>query len=146
MAASDHINIHQLSSWVPSSDDHHELKQDMEEHEDALRAFMNGKAGDPMDEFGGWAGDEELHPRMVNPSDTAHNPHPANDHRVARAMEGYRTDPDVVPPVMLVNRAGKHEVVDGSHRLSAAKHLGIDSVRAWVADSPRTDEWTPPDY
>ena len=145
MAASDHINIHQRGTWAPSSDEHRELKQDMEEHEDALRAFMHGTAGEPMDEFG-WAGDEELHPRMIRPNDTAHDHHPADDPRVSRAMEGYRTDPEVIPPVILVNRAGKHEVVDGSHRLSAAKHLGIDSVRAWVADSPQTDEWTPPNY
>jgi hypothetical protein len=156
MPAKRHINENQLSmlegwqpsTWAPHSREWHQLEGDdpsLEDHHIALNAFMNGTPEDPMAESS-HSFDAEMHPRLVDPYDTSHVRHPASDDRVAYAIEGYRDDPEKVPPIILVKRGDTHEVVDGHHRLSAAKRAGVENIRAWVADSSRTDEWTPPDY
>lgn len=59
--------------------------------------------------------------------------------RVAHAMEGYRTSPASVPPIVVVSRAGGYEIVDGHHRIRAARRVGKETLPAWVVHSPRTE-------
>ena len=91
--------------------------------------------------------DSYFRPLLVDTNDISHMRHPSSDSRVAHAMEGYQSSsPDVVPPVLLVKRGDTHEVVDGHHRVSAAKRVGMGKIRAWVAESPEQSSWTEPDW
>lgn len=134
-------------TWGKYSKDWHELVEedpDFEGHTFALDALMRGTTDDPWADNASDTG-AEMSPRWVDPSDVTHVRHPRSDPRVASAARGYTKNPLDVPPIILVQRGGTHEVVDGHHRLSAAKYQGLDRVRAWVADSPLQDPWGYPD-
>jgi hypothetical protein len=73
------------------------------------------------------------------------NEHPPDDHRVYRAIEGYKSGADIPPPV-LVKRGGVYEVSDGHHRVAARHYLGHSHIKAYVYHSPRTDKLVLPEY
>ena len=58
------------------------------------------------------------------------------DERRNSAIKGYKENPAALPPILLVKRAGEYEVVDGTHRVSAAIAVGKKSIPAWVVHSP----------
>ncbi|QDN95012.1 hypothetical protein FNV58_01370 (plasmid) [Streptomyces sp. RLB1-9] len=77
-----------------------------------------------------------FHRAMVDPHTIDHKRHGSSDGRVASAVEGYKKNPDEMPPVVLVHRHGVFQVADGHHRTEAAKAVGMDKVPAYVAKSP----------
>lgn len=81
----------------------------------------------------------EFHPMRVHPRHIDFHPSGMHDQRVRNALEGYKTNPDSVPPLVLVKRHNVYQVADGHHRAEAAASLG-KSVRAYVAHSPHPDE------
>lgn len=81
----------------------------------------------------------EFHPMRVHPRHIDFHPSGMYDQRVRNALEGYKTNPDSVPPLVLVKRHNVYQVADGHHRAEAAASLG-KSVRAYVAHSPHPDE------
>jgi hypothetical protein len=54
--------------------------------------------------------------------------------RVRSAMEGYRDNPEGMPPVTLVHTGEALEVEDGHHRIAAARRLGMKKIPAIIAD------------
>jgi hypothetical protein len=88
--------------------------------------------------------DLTFHHAMVSPSAIDHKRHEAGDYRVQHAAEGYRDNPEQMPPVVLVHRHGVFQVADGHHRTEAAKAAGIKKIHAYVAKSPLSD--TPDEY
>lgn len=84
--------------------------------------------------------DLEFHPYKAVPTEHIdYVRHPPNDPRVQRAIEGYKTNPDAVPPLVLVHRHDVYHVADGHHRAAAAAAVGVHP-RALVAFSPHPDE------
>jgi hypothetical protein len=85
-----------------------------------------------------------FHRAMVDPHTIDHKRHESGDGRVASAVEGYRKNPEQMPPLVLVHRHGVFQVADGHHRAEAAKAVGMDKVPAYVTKSPypnKPDGW-----
>lgn len=82
--------------------------------------------------------DLQFHLQHVDPYTIDHKRHggESGDGRVRYAAEGYRKNPDQVPPLVLVHRHGVYQVADGHHRAEGAKAAGLDKVPAYVAHSP----------
>jgi 8-oxo-dGTP pyrophosphatase MutT (NUDIX family) len=77
--------------------------------------------------------DLEFHPtRNVDPRHIDYVRHPSSDPRVAHAIEGYRTAPDKMPPLVLVHRHGVYQV--------AAAAYARAKPHALIAYSPHPDE------
>lgn len=81
-----------------------------------------------------------FHSEHVDPYTIDHARHGSGDRRVQYATEGYRSNPDQVPPLVLVHRHGVYQVADGHHRAEGAKLAGQKSVRAYVAYSPHPNK------
>lgn len=63
--------------------------------------------------------------------------HGWGDGRVENARRGYESsNPERVPPLVLVHRHGVFQVADGHHRAQGAREAGLDTVPAYVAKSP----------
>jgi hypothetical protein len=127
----------------------------LEEHLDAVTTLAHGTHEDPWGEN---AYGEEL------PATRTHvDPWHVNAmgghtmQRIDRAREGYRSNPEKIPPVVLVQRgtwdqddprAGhpKYEVADGHHRTKAARANGMSALHAIVVKSPHDYELELPSY
>lgn len=80
-----------------------------------------------------------FHPERVDPKHIDYARHGHGDPRVLRAEQGYKTNSESVPPLLLVHRHGVYQVADGHHRAEAAHRTG-NKVRAYVAYSPHENE------
>jgi hypothetical protein len=105
----------------------------------AANELAHGREADPEAE-GSSVDDLKFHYQRVKPSQIDHMRQERGDPRVASAAEGYRHNPDQVPPLVLVHRHGVYQVADGHHRAQAAKEAKVSSVPAYVAYSPHEDE------
>jgi 8-oxo-dGTP pyrophosphatase MutT (NUDIX family) len=106
---------------------------------DAANHLAHDRADDPGAE-GSSVHDLEFHPYKAVPTHHIdYVRHPPSDPRVRHAIEGYRSNPDSVPPLVLVHRHGVYHVADGHHRAAAAANVGVHP-RALVAFSPHPDE------
>lgn len=93
---------------------------------------------------------EHVDPKHIDHATPETMPHEFNDPhdlvnnkgRIDHAYQGYKHNPNAVPPVVLVHRHGIFHVVDGHHRSIAAKKAGVP-VRAFVAHSPYPNEPIP---
>lgn len=84
--------------------------------------------------------DLEFHPYKAVPTEHIdYVRHPPSDPRVQRAIEGYKTNPDAVPPLVLVHRHDVYHVADGHHRAAAAAYARVQP-RALIAFSPHPNE------
>jgi hypothetical protein len=52
--------------------------------------------------------------------------------RVEQAEQGYRENPDQVPPIIALDHHGQREHIDGWHRLGGAERAGLTEVPAYV--------------
>jgi 8-oxo-dGTP pyrophosphatase MutT (NUDIX family) len=108
-----------------------------------IGSAVNHLAHDRPDDPGAESSSEhelEFHPFKSVPTEHIdYVRHPPSDQRVARAIEGYKSDPDRVPPLVLVHRHGVYHVADGHHRAAAAAYARVQP-RALVAFSPHPDE------
>lgn len=103
---------------------------------DAANHLAHSRPDDP-DAEGHSVHDLTFHLQHVDPYTIDHKRHGGeNDGRVRYAAEGYRTNPDQVPPLVLVHRHGVFQVADGHHRAEGAKAAGMKTVPAYVAKSP----------
>jgi hypothetical protein len=109
-------------------------------HGSAANELAHARSEDPEAE-GSSVYDLEFHPQRVDPKHIDYNPHPdkLRDGRVNQAYEGYKKNPDSVPPLLLVHRHGVYQVADGHHRAQAAALAGV-KPRAYVAYSPHEKE------
>lgn len=137
-------------SWDDIGEEHPHIYGDPEVHGDAAHGadgegigwaanqLAHDRPDDPgAEETGSW--DLEFHEEHVDPKHIDYARHGANDSRVRHAHEGYKSNPEAVPPVVLVHRHGVYQVADGHHRAEAAALAG-KKVRAYVAYSPHPDE------
>jgi 8-oxo-dGTP pyrophosphatase MutT (NUDIX family) len=104
---------------------------------------VNHLAHDRPDDPGAESSSEhelEFHPLKSVPTEHIdYVRHPPSDSRVRYAIEGYQSNPDKVPPLVLVHRHGVYHVADGHHRAAAAAYARVEP-RALVAYSPHPDE------
>jgi len=101
--------------------------------EDAVRALANGKEGNSFGEHSDPPENYELRNVPISKI-SQYIKYDDSDPRMRRAAMGYKNE-DQVPPTVLVNQAGMHEIADGHHRIAAATHVGLTHVPAYVADS-----------
>lgn len=104
----------------------------------AANELAHDRAEDPGAE-GSSVHDLAFHTETVHPKHIDYARHGASDPRVSHALEGYRSNPEQVPPLVLVHRHGVFQVADGHHRAEAAHIAGVP-VRAFIAHSPHPDE------
>lgn len=139
-------------SWDAIGDLHPSIYGDPEVHGEAAEgadgngigwaashlAFDRPGHGEDYRDEGSWDLDFHLQDVPVNQIDyaRAHK----SDHRVQRARQGYRETPDLMPPPVLVHRHGVFQVADGHHRGEAASLEGLETIPAYVAQSPYEDE------
>jgi 8-oxo-dGTP pyrophosphatase MutT (NUDIX family) len=104
---------------------------------------VNQLAHDRPDDPGAESSSEhelEFHPFKSVPTEHIdYVRHPPSDSRVRHAIEGYQSNPDKVPPLVLVHRHGVYHVADGHHRAAAAAYARVEP-RALVVYSPHPDE------
>lgn len=106
---------------------------------DAANHLAHDRAEDPGAESTS-VHDLGFHPHKEVPTEHIdYVRHPPSDPRVAHAIQGYKTNPDKVPPLVLVHRHGVYHVADGHHRAAAAAYARVNP-RALVAFSPHPDE------
>jgi hypothetical protein len=137
-------------SWDQIGERHPDIYGDREIHgEDvegdgegigwAASHLAHSRPEDPdADEHGSW--DLTFHSEHVDPYNIDHARHGSGDGRVRYAAEGYRSNPEQVPPLVLVHRHGVYQVADGHHRAEGAKLANQKTVRAYVAYSPYPNE------
>lgn len=82
--------------------------------------------------------DLTFHETRVHPQNIDYIEHAPDDLRVLHAVDGYRTNPEAMPPVLLVHRHGVYQVADGHHRADAGHRAGVP-IPALVAHSPYPD-------
>jgi hypothetical protein len=103
---------------------------------DVASHLAHSRPDDP-DAEGHSVHDLTFHLQHVDPYTIDHKRHGGeSDGRVRYAAEGYRTNPEQVPPLVLVHRHGVFQVADGHHRAEGAKAAGMKTVPAYVAKSP----------
>jgi len=135
--------------WDRIGERHPDIYGDPEVHEGAegdgegigwaASHLAHSRPEDPdADEHGSW--DLMFHSEHVNPYNIDHARHGPGDGRVQYAAEGYRKNPEQVPPLVLVHRHGVYQVADGHHRAEGAKQANQKTVRAYVAYSPYPNE------
>lgn len=101
----------------------------------AANHLAHATEADPEAEnHGSW--DLTFHSEHVDPHNIDHKRHGGGNSRVDHAAEGYKHNPEQVPPVVLVHRHGVYQVADGHHRAEGAKRAGAKTIRAYVAYSP----------
>jgi GNAT superfamily N-acetyltransferase/predicted SprT family Zn-dependent metalloprotease len=143
-AAHEPISWDQITERHPETygverDEYDEPSGDGEDIARAAGTLAFDRPSDPDDE--GWhhASDLDWSLEHVDPRHVDYARHESGDYRVRHALEGYRSDPEAVPPAVLVRRHGVYQVADGHHRAEAA-HLAGVPLRAYVAHSPHEDE------
>jgi 8-oxo-dGTP pyrophosphatase MutT (NUDIX family) len=136
--------------WDAIGERHPDIYGDPEVHEGAegdgdgigwaASHLAHATPKDPdADEHGSW--DLTFHSEHVDPYNIDHARHGgASDGRVRYAAQGYKENPDQVPPLVLVHRHGVYQVADGHHRAEGAKLANQKTVRAYVAYSPYPNE------
>lgn len=102
---------------------------------DAANHLAHDRPEDPGAE-GSSVHDLQFHLQHVNPRHIDFSHRGGGDGRVESASQGYRDNPEKVPPLVLVHRHGVYQVADGHHRAQAAYERRMDSVPAYVAHSP----------
>jgi hypothetical protein len=134
-------------SWDEIGERHPGIYGDSEIHGEAAEhadGEMIGSAAndlahstpDDPDAEGHSVHDLTFHRAMIDPQTIDHKRHEAGDGRVASAIQGYKQNPEQMPPVVLVHRHGVFQVADGHHRVQAAKAVGMDKIPAYVTKSP----------
>lgn len=141
--------LHTALSWDEIGDRHPHVYGDSEIHGDAADGADGPGIGSaanylahetPEDPDGEGHSEHELEfrARTVHPRHIDYSPSGSDDYRVKRAREGYQTQPEMMPPLVLVKRHNVYQVADGHHRAEAAASLN-QPVRAYIADSPYPD-------
>lgn len=144
-ASADGWEAGEVQGWDHIGERHPDIYGDPEVHEGATgdgegigwaaNNLAHSTKQDPEAEnHGSW--DLMFHSEHVDPRHIDHARHGSGDGRVQHAAEGYRSNPEQVPPLVLVHRHGVYQVADGHHRAEGAKAANQKTVRAYVAYSP----------
>jgi hypothetical protein len=123
------LSNHQFGDLIPKLEQRHG-----DDFHDSVTAFALGTPSDPMAESSS-SYDLPISRARV-PLSALPDHGTSGAARIGRAQEGYRTSPSSVPPILLVQRAGRYDIADGHHRVQAARNLGREHIPAWVVHSP----------
>ena len=130
MAASDHLNPQQFLSWSDISAKHPDYARDEGIHW-ASTVLATGDEDAHIDDVAPVYRQKSVPLSSIRDSGTRFD---TRNSRMTSALEGYRSKANM-PPVVLVHKDGEHEVADGHHRVTAARHLGLSHIPAYVANA-----------